>query len=144
MVLGGQHDVLRARALEDVGPVIGVEQLGPELRREVLVVEVGAVLPLVVLPGALLDRVRVLALAVRERVPVPLGVGQLARDHRRVGGHGIDAPVDEDAELGVGEPGGRGPLVDRLPGGLVGCAPKVRRGSSRRPTGSVLAWAGDS
>ena len=27
--------------------------------------------------------------------------------------------MNKDAELGIAEPGGRGPLVDRLPGGLI-------------------------
>jgi hypothetical protein len=120
VVLRCQHDVSRARAEEDVGPVVGVEQLRAELRGEIRIGEVGTVLPPVVLPRAGLDRVRAGALPARERVPVPLGVCELARDHGGVGGHGVHAPVDEDAEPRLGEPGRRGAAVDRLPGGLVG------------------------
>ena len=51
VVLRGQRDVLRAGALEDVGPVVGIVELGAEHRREIEVREVGAVDPLVEFPG---------------------------------------------------------------------------------------------
>ena len=50
VMLGGQHHVLRPGTVEEVGPVIGIEELGLELRGEILVLEVLAVDPLVKLP----------------------------------------------------------------------------------------------
>ena len=61
-------------------------------------------------------------------VLIPLGVGS----HRRPGGHAIGPPVDEDAELGVGEPGGHRPPVERLPGGLIFLRRRAARGDRRQ------------
>ena len=50
VMLRGERDIFRARPCEDVRPVIGVEQFGAELRREVPVIVVRAVHALVVVP----------------------------------------------------------------------------------------------
>ena len=84
VVLRCRHHVLRARSAEDLGPVIRVEELGRELRGEVAVVELRAVLPAVVVPGARLDRARLAAFAAGERIPVPLCVRELAGQNRGV------------------------------------------------------------
>ena len=120
MMLGSQRDILRAGALEHVRPMIGIEQLGAKLRREVLIREVRAVFLLVISPRAGLygRRLRIVA-AVGHRIPVPLGISEFAGDHGRIRRHRIDAPVNEDAELCVAEPDRRGPLVKRIPVRLI-------------------------
>ena len=52
-----------------------------------------------------------LAVGVLELLPVPLGIVAVAR----VGGDGIQPPVDEYAELGVAEPLRDGAGVERRP-----------------------------
>ena len=94
VVLRGRHDVLGAGAGEDVGPLVGVEQFGAKLRGEILVIEVLAVIGLVELPPG------VVGLLVMHLVPIPLGIFTYLAPRR----HRIDAPVDEDAELGVEKP----------------------------------------
>ena len=110
VVLGGRHDVLGAGAREEVGPLVGVEQLGRELRGEILVVEILAV-------------VSSCGTATR-RCPASCSTCCSSTTRRTAptwpqAGHRVDAPVDEDAELGVEEPLRRRPLVQRLPFRLV-------------------------
>ena len=130
VVLGGQRDVPGARSLKHVGPVIGVEEFGPEHRGEVLVGEVRAVDALVKSPGTRLDGVGAALLPGRYCIPVPLRVRQFTRQHGRIGRHRVNAPVDEDAELGVREPGRRGPAVQRRPIGLIRL--RKQRGCSKQ------------
>ena len=116
VVLRSQRDVLRAGALEDIGPVVGIVELGAEHRGEIEVREIGAVDALVEFPG----RRPLVVLVLGERVPIPLGVAGLALDiDGGEGRHGVDAPVDEDAELGVGVPLRARTPVDRVPVGFV-------------------------
>lgn len=110
VVLGGGHDVVGARAAEKVGPGGGVEVGGVPLVQEVVVGRVAVDLPVVLGRRGALDA---------DRVEVPLGVGVVGEPAGVVGdraelcgglgpgGHGVRAPVDEDAERGVAEPVGQ-------------------------------------
>ena len=138
VVLGRQDHVLRAGALENVRPVIGVEQLRAKPRGEVAVEEVGPVHLLVVGPRAGFDGACAVLLALRHGVPVPLRIGQLAGEHRCVGRHGVDTPVDEDPELGLGVPSRRRPAVDGLPRGLI-----LLRRQRHEPRGTAGECDGD-
>ena len=93
VMLGRQHVVLSARVLEQLDPALRVPLGGGEHRDEVVVVE------------ALAVRLRVVGVrrivGILQVLPVPLGV--FLAD-RCPAGHRVDAPVDEDAELGVVEP----------------------------------------
>jgi len=82
--LPSNHDVLHARLFRHAHPLAGVEPHGIELRGELLVV---AHLHLLV-------------------VQVPLGDGLAPLQVGRVGGHGVDTPVDEHAELRLAPPAG--------------------------------------
>lgn len=93
VVLGRQDVVLGARVRDQLQPGARVELLRREHRDEVVVDEVLAVLLGVVCVGR--------AVGVLLVLPVPLRV--LLPD-RRPRGYGVDAPVDEDAELAVVEP----------------------------------------
>ena len=55
VVLRRERDILGSGAGENVSPVIGIEELGAELRSEVLIGSVGAVPLLMIGPGAGLD-----------------------------------------------------------------------------------------
>ena len=113
MVLRGERDVLRAGALEDVGPVVGIVQLGAEhrarspstgnwrRRRACGISHVGSACRSVGLWSSEFQY---------HSAYLPTG---------REGRHGIDAPVNEDAELGVGVPLRRRPPVERIPGRLI-------------------------
>ena len=120
MVLGGQGDVLGAGARENIGPVCGVEELSVELRSEVGVRVVGAIKLFVHLPATGVNRARIRLLPFRDGVPVPLRIGEFARDYRCIGGHRVDAPVDENAELGIGKPCRNRTAVERIPASLIG------------------------
>ena len=103
VVLADEVHVLRAGALDDVRPLIGVEQLRLEHPGEVLIAEVFAVDPVVELPrlgGGVLDLPH-----------VPLRVVAFFGES----GHGIDAPVDENAEFRVREPFRHGTGVQGFP-----------------------------
>lgn len=118
-MLGSKSDIFGTGAGEDVGPVIGVEEFSAELRGEILVVEIGSVLLLMVGPGAGFNGFGAAFFALGHCVPIPFGVSEFAGDHGRIGRDRIDTPVDEDAELGFVEPGRIGTLVDGFPSGLV-------------------------
>ncbi len=127
VVLAGERDVLGARAFEDVGPMSGVVKLGAEHGGEIEVWEIGPVDAIVKLTRG--------GVGLVERVPIPFGVHGLALGfHGRVRGDGVDAPVDEDAELGIGVPGGGRGRVDGFPGGLVACLAEgaLSRGNRQR------------
>src|SRR5690348_6287982 len=85
-MFGDGYDVLRARLLEDARPFGGVEVLSTEERDEVLVTFgwITAVAGPEVFVGTLAGAVHV------ARVPLVFS-----------GRHRVDAPVDEDAKLGV-------------------------------------------
>src|SRR6202020_1728484 len=103
-VLGYGDDVFGSGAGEETDPGAGVESLGFELRDEVFVAELrlGAVGGYVMLEGGVAGDIHV------ARIPL---VGE--------GGDGVNAPVDEDAELGVAEPVGGLIAGERAPGGLI-------------------------
>ena len=103
VVLGDEIDVARAGLDEYVRPAAGVEQLGGEALYKVLVASVFAV-------NAAVER-RGLAVWILELLPVPLGIVAVAR----VGGDGIQPPMDEDPELGIAEPLRDGAGVERRP-----------------------------
>jgi hypothetical protein len=86
VVLGHGNHIAEAGGLEERRPSPGVELLGLEHRDEVLVAELG----LRTIGG---EVVRELLLALLVHVP---GIPLVAEC-----GHGVDAPVDEDPELGV-------------------------------------------
>src|ERR1019366_4991219 len=68
-----------------------------------------------------------------ERVPIPLGVHSLALGiDGRIRRHRVNAPVNEDAELGIGIPGRAGPLVDGFPGGLIAILAKNAAAGGQR------------
>src|SRR5581483_2829151 len=121
VVLGGGHNVFGSRADEDVGPMVRVEEFGAKHRGEIEVRKVGAVDPLVELPGgSAVAGGTGSFLAFSQGIPIPLGVFGFVFDvNGREGGNGVNTPVDEDAEFGVGVPGRHGAAVDRFPGGLV-------------------------
>ncbi len=106
-MLGYGNYVLCAGAGEEVDPFVGVEFFGAEHGDEVFVAELGerAV-------GGDLMRVGGAAGDV-DVAGVPL-VGE--------GGDGVDAPVEEDAELGVLEPGGSAVGGEGVPVGVEGAA----------------------
>ena len=113
VMLRGERDVLRAGAWKTSAQWSGSNSSARNMRGEVLVREARAVDALVEGPGAGCPAIGLLAFPLRERVPIPFGIGAApCARRRRVGWHGVDAPVDEDAELGVGEPGRRGPAVE--------------------------------
>ena len=109
VVLGGWDDVFHAGAREEIRPLFGVEELGGEFRCEVFVIEIGTVIFGV--EGA---PVGPFGLFARDAVPIPLRVFAFLA----VGGNGVDAPVNENAELGVEKPRGRGAGVERGPIGF--------------------------
>ena len=86
VVFGHGHDIAGPGRLEQRGPFPGVEFLGLEKRDEVLVAEFG-LRPIGLQVVFVLGRILDIHLA---RIPFAAE-----------GGDGIDAPVDEDAELGV-------------------------------------------
>ncbi len=106
-MLGYGNYVLCAGAGEEIDPFVGVEFFGAEHGDEVFVAEFGewAVGGDLVLVGGAAGDVDVAG--------VPL-VGE--------GGDGVDAPVDEDAELGVLEPGGSAVGGEGVPVGVEGAA----------------------
>src|ERR1700733_6167019 len=101
--------------------MIGVKQFSAKLSCEILIRKVGAVSLLMVRPSAGFNSVGFwVVLALREGIPIPFGVSEFAGDDRRIGWHGIGAPMNENSELGLRKPGGCRPLVERIPGGLIG------------------------
>src|SRR5580704_8957333 len=107
-----ENYVFRSGALEDVRPMCGIVELGAELRGEIGVGVIGAIKSLVHFPASRVNRSGIRLLPLGDGVPIPFGIGKLPRDHRRVGGNGIDSPVNKDAELGVGKPRRDGALVE--------------------------------
>ena len=100
-----------------------------EHRREILVGKVRAVHALVERPGVGLAR-WARAVCARHGVPIPSGVVRAPWASRPPRSrHRIDAPVDEDAELGIAEPRRRGPAIERVPRGLI--LPCVHKGRSK-------------
>lgn len=84
------------------------------MRSEILVGEVLTV-------DALVELERRIGLAVLfgpfiQGVPIPLGIFA----DGAVGGDGVDAPVDENTELGAGIPDGGRAAIERFPIGLIG------------------------
>src|ERR1035438_8368482 len=119
-MLRREHHILRSRTHKQIRPLVRIEELCPELRRKVLVGVAGALLLLVECPGPLFHSIGFgVVAAFAHLVPVPLRVGQLAWNHRRIRRHRVNAPMDEDAEFCVREPRWSRPLVDRLPGRLI-------------------------
>ena len=105
VVFRDQQHVFCSRFLEQFGPFIGVPKFGFPHGRKVRVFEVFAV-------DAFLE---VLAVVVGgQAAVVPFGIAFEAG----VGGHGIHAPMDENAQFSIGEPLRIAPLVDGFPGGL--------------------------
>src|SRR4029077_5193585 len=100
-------------------PLIGVEHFGRELRREIRVLKLPAVDPLVkgarLAPDPRVVGSRVGGARPAEGFPVPLGVLTLGRERR----YRKNPPVNEDAELGVAPPLRRWPAVDGIPRGVV-------------------------
>ena len=78
-------------------------------------------------PGARIDGIRIRLSTFGDGVPIPLGVREIVGKHGRVRRHGIDAPMNEDAELCIGKPGGRRAFVERFPVRLVsfGCSERA-------------------
>jgi len=103
-VLGDRNDVLCACAGEEIEPHIRVEVLRAEHRDEVFVAE----LRLWAVSGNVVLKRRAAGDIHVARVP-------LVSECR----NGVDAPVNEDAELGITEPAGRAVLRERTPGGPV-------------------------
>ena len=127
MVLGDEHDILRTRSRENIRPLVGVEHLRREARREVLVVEVLAV-DTFVKRARLAADLRVVRRSIgiarlAKPLPVPLGVFAL----RCEGGHREHAPVNENAEFRVAPPRRSGPRIDRFPRGLESLRVRCRR-----------------
>jgi len=105
VVLGDGDDVLRAGVVEEGGPGVRVKVLGFEFGNEVLVAEGG----LGTVGGdVMLELGRVLDVHVA-------GVPLVAE-----AGDGVEAPVDEDAELGVLIPGGDLVVLEGAPVGAEG------------------------
>ncbi|CAN7951156.1 unnamed protein product, partial [Ixodes pacificus] len=99
------------RILEDAGPFVGVKKLAGEVLGEGRVRESRGIVVLHEL-GHLLVGGEAL---IHPVPPEPLG---------HVAGHRVDAPVQEDAHLGLVVPGRQRTGVQRLPGRLV---PRHRR-----------------
>src|SRR5438552_3722884 len=105
MMLRGEHDVFGSGALEHVRPMIRIEELGTEHRREILVGKVGAIDALVESPGGGTGGAGREFFPARDGVPIPLRVLLLLRyAGSRIAGHRIDAPVNKDAEFRVAAP----------------------------------------
>ena len=107
VVLGHRHDIARARLHEQVGPGGGVKVFGPEPGDKIFVAEIP-----VRAPG--LDMVFIGRAALDVHVA---GVPFVFK-----GRHGVSAPVDEDAELGVAEPARRAVVLQRVPTVLIRAA----------------------
>mgnify|MGYP000344961181 CR=1 FL=1 len=101
VVLGHRHLVAGAGLLEEGRPPIGIKSFTPEEGNEVLVAE----LRLGTVGGPVVGELARAGPVHVARVPL------VAK-----GGNGVDAPVDEDAELGVEVPLGNGVALQRLPG----------------------------
>ena len=100
MVFRDRDDVARTGGLEQRGPCRRVEALGREFRNEVLVAEGG-------LRSERLD----VMVELRRRLVVHVARVPLVPEGR----HGVDAPVNEDAELAVFVPRGNGEAFQRTP-----------------------------
>ena len=127
-MLGGEHHVTRSDPMEQPGPDgwVPVFDTPVEHRHEVVVVEVLAVGLQVVLRGGRAGDA--------QAVQVPLGVGILREPAGcgqlavlsaggGPGGHRIETPVDEDAELGAREPFGNPMGAQRIPVGFITAQP---------------------
>ena len=125
MVLAGDDDVLRSGLAEDAGPLCWIKEFRLEVRSKVLVLEIFAIDPVVEVPDLAAVAIGVVP------VLIPLGVGARVTE----GGHRVDTPVNEDAELGIVEPIGCLVGIERLPGRLV-FIPSCRDGYS-----SGLRWS---
>ena len=65
--------------------MIGIKELSFELQRKVLVNEIGTIQFLMERPGTPLEIIRFwIVSAISHRVPVPLGVGELAGNDRSI------------------------------------------------------------
>ena len=60
-----------------------------------------------------------IAFAIRQRVPVPLGVSEFAGQYRSIGRNRVSPPMNENSKLGVTKPCRRGTLIDGVPGGFI-------------------------
>ena len=119
MVLGGKHHIPGPCPLEKAGPLRRIKMFGPEHRGKVLVPEACTIHLIVVLAEKLTGRV----VRVHHAPPVPFGILGINADvgiGRGPGRHGIDTPVDENAELDIGKPFREGTAVDRFPCRLIG------------------------
>ncbi len=89
MVLSDRDDVARAGIVKELCPRIRIEVLGGEFGDQVLVAEAG----LRAVGGDVVGEVRHVLLIHVARVPLAAEAG-----------HGVHAPMDEDAELGIAKP----------------------------------------
>ena len=143
VVLSGEDDVARTRACAQVRDGVEIRGIGAGIkgRDEAVVGEVRAV-------GLRMMELRRAALELH-RVAVPLGIGVVAEHAcgtlvvqqlldvahlRSPARHGVETPVQEDAELGVVVPLGQGMSAHGLPCGLVrhetSSVPREARASS--------------
>ena len=105
MVFGDRAVVARAGGSEQVEPRVRIESFGGEHRNEILIAERG---------------LRSVSLPVVFEFRVAFDVHVARIPFVAVFGHGVETPVGEDAEFGVGEPSWRRSLAQRLPGVGVG------------------------
>ena len=110
MVLGDEEHVLRSGVAEHLRPLVGLPQLGVPVAGELGVHFAHGQRGV----GVVGHGAEASGVAGEESLVEPFAVALLAG----VGGHGVEAPMDEDAQLGVGEPLGVGTLVEALPCGL--------------------------
>jgi hypothetical protein len=103
MVLGDQVDIFGAGLLEELRPFLRVEELRLEIPDEFLVLKMLPIDPVMEGFGG--------RVGIPVHIPVPLGEDTLPREGR----DGIDAPMDEDAELRIGEPLGDRTGIQGLP-----------------------------
>ena len=104
VVLSHRDDVLRSGLLEQLGPGVRVPLLGGELGNEILVAK---------------GRLWAEMLAMPLEIGIVLDVHAMRVPFSVVRGNRVNAPVNEDAELGIEIPLRHGVLSEGLPGGLV-------------------------
>ena len=105
VVFRDQKHILRPRFLEQICPFVGIPKFGFPHRRKVFILKVFAI-------NSLLESLAVVV--GHQAAIIPFGIAF----ETGVSWHGIHAPMDENAQFGVGEPLRIAPLVDGFPCGL--------------------------
>jgi hypothetical protein len=117
MMLGSGDDIFGAGTMENIGPLVRVPKFDPEERGELFIIEILAVVLFVELPPG------IVGFLIGHALPVPFGIlfGSAPTGDR------VDAPMDENAELGIGEPTWGRALIQRRPFGGISSGSSLGR-----------------